>query len=67
MAAKRPIAKNIDEYILGFPPEVQQILEKLRATIKKAAPAAFSGSPPPKCRRRRLCRIPIGKFPIRVY
>ena len=40
MAAKRPIAKNIDEYILGLPPEVQQILEKIRATIKKAAPDA---------------------------
>ena len=40
MAAKRPIAKNIDEYIAGFPQDVQQVLEKIRATIRKAAPDA---------------------------
>ena len=33
-------ASNIDEYVAGFPKEVQTILEKLRATIKKAAPEA---------------------------
>lgn len=32
--------KNIDEYIASFPKDVQVILVKLRATIKKAAPAA---------------------------
>ena len=32
--------KNIDEYIAGFPKEVQGILEKLRATIHAAAPEA---------------------------
>jgi uncharacterized protein YdhG (YjbR/CyaY superfamily) len=32
--------KNIDEYIAGFPPEVQEILEKIRLTIKEAAPEA---------------------------
>lgn len=32
--------KTIDEYIAGFPAEVQSILEKLRATIRAAAPAA---------------------------
>lgn len=31
---------DIDEYIAGFPNEVQKILEKIRATIKKAAPDA---------------------------
>ncbi len=31
---------NIDEYIAAFPFEVQQILEEVRATIKKAAPQA---------------------------
>lgn len=31
---------NIDDYIAGFPPEVQAILKKIRATIRKAAPAA---------------------------
>ncbi len=31
---------TIDEYIAGFPPDVQAILEKVRATIRKAAPGA---------------------------
>ena len=33
-------AKNIDEYISTYPKQVQEILEKLRATIQKAAPDA---------------------------
>lgn len=33
-------ATNVDEYINDFPKDVQQILERLRATIRKAAPAA---------------------------
>ena len=32
--------KNIDEYIAGFPPDVQEILEKIRVTIRRAAPDA---------------------------
>ena len=32
--------RNIDEYIASFSPEVQSILEKIRSTIKKAAPEA---------------------------
>ena len=32
--------KSIDEYIAIFPKDVQEILEKVRATIKKAAPNA---------------------------
>ncbi|GAB4496891.1 MAG: DUF1801 domain-containing protein [Saprospiraceae bacterium] len=31
---------NIDEYIAGFPKEVQAILEQVRATIKQVAPDA---------------------------
>ena len=31
---------NIDEYITGFPKTTQKILKQVRATIKKAAPAA---------------------------
>ncbi len=31
---------NIDEYIAGFPEDVQKKLEQVRATIKKAAPEA---------------------------
>jgi uncharacterized protein YdhG (YjbR/CyaY superfamily) len=33
-------SKNIDEYIAGFPIDVQEILEKIRMTIRKAAPGA---------------------------
>jgi len=29
---------NIDEYIAGFPEDVQEILEKIRLTIREAAP-----------------------------
>jgi uncharacterized protein YdhG (YjbR/CyaY superfamily) len=32
--------KNIDEYIAGFPNDVQEILQKIRVTIRKAAPDA---------------------------
>lgn len=32
--------KNIDEYIALFPGDVQEILQKMRETIKKAAPNA---------------------------
>lgn len=31
---------NIDEYIAGFPPEIQLILRKIRTVIGKAAPGA---------------------------
>ncbi len=32
--------KNIDDYVARFPKEVQQLLQKMRATIRKAAPRA---------------------------
>ena len=32
--------KDIDDYIAGFPADVQKILQKIRATIHKAAPKA---------------------------
>jgi uncharacterized protein YdhG (YjbR/CyaY superfamily) len=32
--------KNIDEYIAGFPKDIQAILIKMRTIIRKAAPAA---------------------------
>jgi uncharacterized protein YdhG (YjbR/CyaY superfamily) len=35
-----PAPKDIDDYIARFPPEVQVKLEKIRATIRKAAPKA---------------------------
>ena len=40
MKTEPKIPKTIDDYIAGFPPEVQAILEKLRATVRKAAPDA---------------------------
>jgi uncharacterized protein YdhG (YjbR/CyaY superfamily) len=40
MQANSKVAGNIDEYIDQFPVNVQAILQKLRATIKKTAPAA---------------------------
>ena len=36
----RSAPKNIDEYIAAFSPEVQAILEKIRLTIRQAAPEA---------------------------
>jgi len=39
-APKRVLAKTIDEYIAAFPKHVQEILEKIRVTIRKAAPEA---------------------------
>jgi len=38
MQPKTP--KDVDEYIAGFPKDVQKILNKIRSTIKKAAPKA---------------------------
>jgi uncharacterized protein YdhG (YjbR/CyaY superfamily) len=40
MKTKPTAPQNIDEYITGFPKDVQEILKKIRATIKKAAPGA---------------------------
>lgn len=40
MKTGQPIPKHIDEYIAGFPPEIQEKLEKIRETIRKAAPKA---------------------------
>jgi uncharacterized protein YdhG (YjbR/CyaY superfamily) len=40
MTTRPPTARDIDEYIAGFPEEVQQILQQVRATIRQAAPEA---------------------------
>jgi uncharacterized protein YdhG (YjbR/CyaY superfamily) len=40
MRTNQSVPQNIDEYIAGFPTEVQKILKKLRLTIRKAAPDA---------------------------
>jgi len=40
MPTDRATPRNIDEYIASFSPEVRAILEKIRLTIKNAAPGA---------------------------
>jgi len=40
MKTKTAGINDIDKYIAGFPPGTQKLLEQLRATIIKAAPAA---------------------------
>jgi uncharacterized protein YdhG (YjbR/CyaY superfamily) len=40
MRAKQTAPKDIDEYIARFPTTVQESLEKVRMTIRKAAPNA---------------------------
>jgi uncharacterized protein YdhG (YjbR/CyaY superfamily) len=40
MKTNQSSSPKIDEYIAGFPEEVQEILEKIRTTIRKAAPNA---------------------------
>jgi uncharacterized protein YdhG (YjbR/CyaY superfamily) len=40
MKTKQTAPRDIDEYIAGFPTDVQEKLEKIRMTIKKAAPDA---------------------------
>ncbi len=34
-------AKNIDDYIAGFPADVQDMLQQIRAAIRKVAPGAL--------------------------
>lgn len=40
MKSNTPHFASIDEYIATFPPDVQKVLEELRATVKAAAPEA---------------------------
>ena len=40
MKTEQTAPKTIDEYIAGFPQDVQEILQKIRATIREAAPDA---------------------------
>src|SRR2546425_12248132 len=35
--------RSVDEYIKAFPKDVQRILEKMRETVKKAAPGVMEG------------------------
>jgi uncharacterized protein YdhG (YjbR/CyaY superfamily) len=38
--AERSTAGSIDEYIAGFPPETQAVLQEVRALIRREAPEA---------------------------
>jgi uncharacterized protein YdhG (YjbR/CyaY superfamily) len=40
MPAPRGTPETVDEYIAAFPPDVQEILERIRLTIRNAAPQA---------------------------
>lgn len=40
MKTSRRTPRDIDDYIAGFPEDVQKILKKVKATIKKTAPDA---------------------------
>lgn len=40
MTTVRRAPADIDDYIAGFPPEVQKVLKRIRTTIQKAVPAA---------------------------
>ena len=40
MKMSNTVPQNIDDYIADFPPEIQEILQRVRETIRKAAPDA---------------------------
>jgi uncharacterized protein YdhG (YjbR/CyaY superfamily) len=40
MSANQSVPRSIDEYISGFPLDIQAILQKIRETIRTAAPDA---------------------------
>jgi len=40
MPLKRQPPHTVDDYVAGYPDHIQEILRKVRATIRKAAPAA---------------------------
>lgn len=40
MKSDRSVLDSVDAYIAGFPPAVREVLEKIRLTIRKAAPEA---------------------------
>ena len=40
MITKKTSPKNMDQYIAGFPQDVQVILEEIRVTVRKTAPDA---------------------------
>jgi uncharacterized protein YdhG (YjbR/CyaY superfamily) len=37
---RKPVARDVDEYIAAFPPDIRRILTRIRSTIRRAAPEA---------------------------
>ena len=68
---KRTTPKSIDLYIAGFPQDVQEILRKIRTTIRKAAPGAEEsisyGIPTFKLNGRPLVYFAAHKSHIGLY
>lgn len=70
MKEKKTIYKSIDEYIMQFPPEVQEILKKLREVIKDSAPYAeekISYQMPTFCLHGNLVHFAAHKNHIGFY
>jgi uncharacterized protein YdhG (YjbR/CyaY superfamily) len=65
------VAKDVDEYLAGVPPAMRESLEKLRETIKAAAPEKAEvisyGVPMFKYRGRALVSYGAGKDPRFVF
>jgi uncharacterized protein YdhG (YjbR/CyaY superfamily) len=40
MRDKKSAPRSVDAYLAGFPPDVRGVLEKIRLTVRKAAPDA---------------------------
>jgi len=40
MPVERKLPQDVNQYIAQFPPDVQAVLQRVRATIRKAAPGA---------------------------
>lgn len=60
-AGKRPTAETIDDYIAGFAPETQALLEQVRAICREEAPGATEtisyAIPTFDLRGRHLCHF----------
>ncbi|TGN20524.1 iron chaperone [Leptospira idonii] len=70
MDSKKAKVQTIDEYISGFPKDVQKMLQQLRETIRKAAPKAeekISYGMPAFALKRNLVYFAANKKHIGFY
>ncbi|TWH57550.1 uncharacterized protein YdhG (YjbR/CyaY superfamily) [Desulfitobacterium sp. LBE] len=68
--SEKPVFTTIDEYIALFPPELQEILEQIRQTIRKAAPEAaekISWQMPTFRQKENLVHFAVAKHHIGFY